>query len=165
MEIIKDFGIDPVLLGAQIINFIVILLILKKVLYKPILNLLQKRKNDIKEAIARNEEAQEKLEKVIVEEKNILKNAQTNAKKTIDDAVNQAVETSKEIQENAKKQADKIIKEAQLQIEKEARETEKRLTKNISYVAVRFLEKSLKQMFSEKDQEEVIKRALKKIQI
>ena len=49
MEIIKQFGINPILLAAQVVNFIVLLFIFKKLLYKPILKVLDERKKKIEE--------------------------------------------------------------------------------------------------------------------
>ncbi len=163
MEILKNFGIDPLLLGAQIINFLVVLFLLKKFLYKPVFRLLQKRQEEIKEGIRKSEEAEKRLERVIAQEKNILKNANTSAKEIIDEATSQSIEISKQIQDSAKKQADRIIEQAKFQIEREAKETEKRLVENVSSLSVKFLEKALEKMFTKQQQEEVIKTALKKL--
>jgi F-type H+-transporting ATPase subunit b len=165
MELIKNFGINPFLLGAQIVNFLVILFILKRFLYKPIIELLQKRQNTIKEGVKKAEEAEQRLKKIVVDEKTILKNAHTRAKKIIDDATFQSQETSKEIFENAKKQSEKSLMEARIQIEREAKETEKRLMENVSNLAVRFLQKSVEHLFSEREQKEVMENALKKIKV
>ena len=51
MELLKDFGFDPILLTAQIINFLIVLVVLKKFMYKPVLDMLKKRENDIKKGI------------------------------------------------------------------------------------------------------------------
>jgi len=163
MEILKNFGIDPLLLGAQIINFLVVLFLLKKFLYKPVFRLLQKRQEEIKEGIRKSEEAEKRLERVIAQEKNILKNANTSAKEIIDEATSESIEISKQIQDSAKKQADRIIEQAKFQIEREAKETEKRLVENVSSLSVKFLEKALEKMFTKQQQEEVIKTALKKL--
>ncbi|MEK7534368.1 MAG: F0F1 ATP synthase subunit B [Patescibacteria group bacterium] len=165
MELIKNFGINPILLGAQVVNFLIVLFILRKLLYKPITQLLQKRKDTIIEGLKTAEEAQKRMEKVLQEEKNILRNAQIQAKKIVEDATLQSIEASKEIQENAKKQSEKILKEVRLQIEKERSETEKRLMENVSSLAIKFLQKSVEQLFSERDQKEVVEKALKKIKI
>lgn len=163
MEILKNFAIDPLLLGAQIINFLVVLFLLKKFLYKPVFRLLQKRQEEIKEGIRKSEEAEKRLERVIAQEKNILKNANTSAKEIIDEATSESIEISKQIQDSAKKQADRIIEQAKFQIEREAKETEKRLVENVSSLSVKFLEKALEKMFTKQQQEEVIKTALKKL--
>lgn len=165
MELIKNFGIEPVLLVAQVINFLIVLYILKRFLYKPILELLQKRQNSIKEGIEKTKEAQKRLEKIITEEKTILKNAKAYAQKIINNATHQSLEASKAIQENAKKQSENILKEARLQILREAKASEKRLMENVSFLAIKFLQKSAEQLFSVRQQKEVMENALKKIKV
>ena len=49
-KILSDFGVQPILLLAQIVNFLILLILLKKFLYKPILQVLEKRKETIDEA-------------------------------------------------------------------------------------------------------------------
>lgn len=163
MEIIKNFGVDPILLAAQIVNFLIVFFILKKFLYKPILELLKKRETTIKEGIKQAEEARVKLEKVVIEEKNILRNAQLQAKKIIEDAREESIDLTKQLSENAKKQTEKILTDAKEQIARESLETEKRLAVSTSKLAVSFLEKALKEFFSTKEQKEVVSNALKKI--
>ena len=163
MEIIKNFGVNPILLAAQIVNFLIIFFILKKFLYKPVLELLKKRQEMIKEGIEQAEESRIKLEKVVVEEKNILRTAQLQAKKLIEDAREESAELTLRMAENAKKQTEKILQDAKEQIARESLETEKRLAVSTSKLAVSFLEKALGEFFSAKEQEEVVSNALKKI--
>lgn len=165
MEIVKNFGIEPVLLLAQVINFLVILFILKRFLYKPVIELLKKRQDSIKDGIKKTEEAQTKLENIIRSEKSILENAKNKAKKIIEDASFQSQESAKEILENTKRHSEKIVNEARMQIREEAKETEKRLTSHISNLAVKFLQKSVESFFSENQQKEVIANALKKMKV
>lgn len=162
MEIFKDFGIDPVLLGAQIINFLVVLFVLKRFLYKPLLSLLQKRQNEIKEGIAKAIDAQQRLEKAIQEEKTILRNANETAKKMIGDATKECLETANQIQDNAKKNAEKILAQARVKIDRETKEAEKKLMEHVADTSLKFLQKALDQIFTKQQEEEVIKTALKK---
>lgn len=163
MEIIKNFGVNPILLAAQIINFLIIFFLLKKFLYKPVLELLKKRQAMIKEGINQAEESRIKLEKVVIEEKNILRNAQLQAKKLIEDARQESIELTLQMNENAKKQTEKILKDAKDQIARESLETEKKLAVNVSKLAVSFLQKALSEFFSVKEQKEVLSNALSKI--
>ncbi len=163
MEILKEFGIDGYLLGAQVVNFLIVLFLLKKFLYKPVLELLKKRENTIKEGIEKAEQARIRLEKVVEEEKRILKTATESAKKIIEHAKQDAIDISKQIQEDSKKQAEKMIQDAQSQIARESVNAEKRLTTYIARVAAQFLQKSLSQFFSEKEQKEVLQRAIKEL--
>lgn len=163
MEIIKNFGVNPILLGAQIVNFLIIFFVLKKFLYKPVLELLKKRQLIIKNGVQQAEQAKVKLEEVVIEEKNILKNAQLHAKKIIEEAKQESIELTLQMNDNAKKQTEKILKDAREQISRESLVAEKRLAVQVSSLAVSFLEKALTEFFSEKEQKEVVSSALRKI--
>lgn len=164
MELIKNFGINPLLLGAQTINFLIILFLLKKFLYKPVQLMLKKRQDIIKEGLDKTEEARLLLEKTKEEEREILKSAQAESAKIIEDAKKESIAMLKTNQEEAKKQADRILKEAKEQIEKETKETEAKLAQKTSSLAIIFLEKVLKDIFSEKEQKEIMNKALGKIE-
>lgn len=161
MEIIKNFGLDPFLLGAQIVNFLIVFYLLKRLLYKPVLTMLKNREARIREGLEKTEEARKLLEKTIEEEKTILKRAQNQANIFIEDAKNQALEISRQSEENSKKQAESMLTEAKDQIARESKITEEKLTVYISDLAIQFLQKTIKEFFSEKQQEEIMTKALK----
>jgi len=163
MEIAKSFGLDPFLFGAQVINFLIIFYLLKRFLYKPVLTILKKREDTIKEGLKQAEEAKLLYEKTVEKEKDILRKAKDEAKIMIDEAKNQSLELSQKIQEDTKKQAEKILANAQNQITLETKEAEKRLTVKITELSLDFLKNSLKEMFSESQQKEVLEKALKQI--
>lgn len=163
MEIIKNFGLDPLLLGAQIVNFLIIFYLLKRLLYKPVLNLLKNRETTIKEGLQKAEEARKLMEKTLEEEKTILKKAQNQASELIGEAKNQAIENARQSEEYAKKQAERLIKEAKDQIIKETKDAERKLSVYVSSLAMQFLQKGVKEFFDEKEQEEIITKAIKKL--
>ncbi len=163
MEIVRNFGVNPILLAAQIVNFLIVFFVLKKFLYKPELEMLHKRQTTIKQGMQQAEEARVKLEKVIIEEKNILKSAQLNAKKIIEESRGESIELTRRMNESAKKQTEKMINDAREQIARESIETEKRLAVQTSKLAVSFLEKALREFFSVKEQKEVLSNVIKKI--
>lgn len=161
MEFIKSFGIDPVLLIAQIVNFLIVLYLLRRLLYKPILSILEKRKALIKEGLDKTDEARIRLEKVEKTERKILQNAQAQIKKMLQDAKKE----SQDILENAEKQAkiktDTMFQLAREQIRLEEKEAEKRLTMQTSRIALDFLQKEIESLFSKKDQEKVMENVIK----
>lgn len=163
MEILKNFGFDPVILIAQIVNFLIIMYLLKRFLYKPVLELLKKREDAIKTGIKQAEESKKILEETISREKQILRIAQENAKKMIDDAKLQAMDVSKEIEENAKIQTEKMINDAKNRIAEERADMENKLALKVSELASEFLAKSIKEMFGEKEQKNLTEKAIKQI--
>lgn len=163
MEIIKNFGLDPILLGAQIINFLIIFFILKKFLYKPVLEIIKKREEAIKDGLKKAEDAQILLEKTALKEKEVLRNAQKEALKIIEDAKKHAQELIDQTEEKTRKNTQKMLNEAQLQIQQETRRVEKELSVNVSRLAVAFLQKTIKDLFERKEQKEIMDKALKRI--
>ncbi len=163
MEIIKNFGLDPKLFAAQIINFLVVLYLLRRFLYKPLLDLLETRRNAIAKGVEQAEEARILLEKAEEREKQLLKKAQEEAKRLLTEAKNQRVVLLKVTETMAKKQAEIILEEARAQIAFETKETEKKLSAHISELALLFLQKSLTGIFTEKEQALIVKNAVSKI--
>ncbi len=163
MDFLKTLGFDPVMLGAQIINFLIIFFLLKRFLYKPVMDMVKKREDVIKEGLKQAEESRLTLEKTIEKEKKILSNAQDEAKKIIEDTKTQALEISKEIEQNTKKQTEKMIMEAKTQIEQEAKNLERKLTENVSILAGNMISKTLEGMFGEKEQKQIVEKAIKDI--
>lgn len=100
----EAFAINIKLLIAQTVNFAILLFLLSKFAYKPIISMMEERKKKIAEGLDQAKEAKE-----------LLTNAEMETKKKNDEAF----KTAKEIVEKAEKEAaDKavgIIKKANLQ--------------------------------------------------
>lgn len=163
MELIKQFGINPWLLGAQIINFIVVFFILKKFLYKPILETLEKRKEAIKQGIKNSEEANVLLEKMQEKEKKILKDAQTQARTILDAAKKESDHIISNSNETARTNTERVISQAKETIESEMKKTELKLAARTSKLAIEYLEKALSGFFTPKEQQEVLKQVVKRM--
>jgi F-type H+-transporting ATPase subunit b len=163
MKIIDQLGIDPILLAAQIVNFLIILYILKRFAYKPILTLLKTRQNTIQKGLKDAEEAHKLLEKTSEREKEVLRKAHSEAKKMLDDARAQGVELLQKSEVSTKKEAERILKDAREQIAFETREAEKRLSAHVSELAMHFLQRSLEEVFDQNEQEVVMRSAMKKL--
>ena len=163
MEFLKTLGFDPYLLGAQILNFLIIFYLLKRFLYKPVMDMIKKREETIAEGLKQSELAQGALDKALMEEKNILVKAQQQAKEIVEDARLKSLDTAKEIEESAKKQAENLILQAKQTIEQESKDAENRLTQKISIVASDLLTKALQGVFTEKEQKQIISKTLSNI--
>ena len=164
MELLGNFGFDPLMLGAQIVNFLIILFVLRKFLYKPVQDMLNTRQNLIKEGVRNAEESKLLLEKARNEEIEILKNAQNQARKLLEDVKKQSIILTKQSEESAKKQSERMLQEAKLQILQETEKAEAKLTVQVSKLSVKILEKALVGLVSEKEQNELMKKTIKELQ-
>lgn len=164
MEIIKNFGIDPILLLAQIVNFLIILYLLKRFAYKPMLEVLEKRRKTIADAQKNAQKADEALAKALEEEKKVLRGAQNEAKIMISDSSKQAEEIIVKAHEKAKAQSEKLIKETKEQLDRDRKEAEKQIAAKTAKLAADMLDKSLTGFFDAKQQKEVVEKATKSLQ-
>lgn len=164
MEIFGTFGIEWSLIFAQIVNFIIILFILKRFLYKPLFNILKKREELVKQSIQKADESSKALEKAQVEEQKIIAKAQDTAKQIVSEAKEQAADTLKRSEEKTKQQTDKMLKDAKVQIELETQKAQGELNKYVGELSLQMLKKSISNVFTEKEQSEIIARATKEMQ-
>lgn len=159
MDILKDFGFNPVLFVAQIINFVIIFFVLKKIMYKPVLDILKKRKEDIERGLKDNEEAHKLLLETQEKETEILQKAQKQAEKIISDAKAEANEAREIALESTRKDTEKMLTQARETIIQETKVAEDHLTAKIGTIAIGLLEKSLTGIFGKKEQEVILKKA------
>jgi F-type H+-transporting ATPase subunit b len=164
MDILKTFGIDIYLTIAQIVNFLIILFILKKYLYKPLFKMLKKRQDLAKEVVENAESSRKELDKARAEEKKIIKKAQEAAAQIVSDTKEQADEIIKQSEVNARQQTERMIEEARNQIAQETANAQQQLNRYVSKLSVDILRKSLQNVFGDKEQDVLIEKALKEMQ-
>lgn len=128
----EQLGIEPTLLGAQIINFLVILFVLNKLLYKPILSMIEKRKQEIAKGLELTESMKAEEEKFIEKQQKAMGKAREEALGIIEEAKKRAKEAEKDIILDAHKQSQTIIQRAK----EEAGEVEKAAQTRIRKEAV-----------------------------
>lgn len=118
-KIFHDFGISWPFFLAQVLNFCVVAFILWKFAFKPVLATLDERQTKIASGLKYAEEMQAKLAATQQESAVILKNAQVEASRIIDEARRSAKDyLDKQIQEASAK-ANELAVKAQHSIELE----------------------------------------------
>ncbi len=104
--------LDPIYVGLHILNLIVMVLVLKKLVYKPVSKFMQKRKEDVEQQTKAAEDAlsaaKELSEKVELEKQELEKNTRNQCYSELA----QAHAKAEQIIADAKQEAQKITKEA-----------------------------------------------------
>ena len=164
MEILKDFGVEPILLLAQIVNFVILLYILKRFLYKPILKVLDERKKRIETSMKQSAEIQKKFEEVSQKQQEILDEAKKESTRIIGTAKNEAKILTNQIQTEANTQAEEIMKRNQqsLQLEKQKMisEAKQELIDVVALATERVVERSL----TKADKDRLVKKSVAEIE-
>ena len=85
-QIAATFGVDWVHLGAQIVSFSIVCAILYVLAYKPILRILEARREQIAAGLANAEKIKAELARIDAERRDVLLKADAEAKQLIEDA-------------------------------------------------------------------------------
>ena len=105
----EQLGIEPQLLLAQIVNFLIILFVLTKLLYKPIIGMIEKRKKEIAEGLALTEKMREAQERQKEKENALLAEARREARNIVEAGEKDGGEAKKDIIAAAHKEAAGIV--------------------------------------------------------
>lgn len=116
MDVTKQFGIEPTLLAAQIINFLIILFVLKKFFYKPITKMLDARRATIAESLKNAEEIEAKLQQTAEKSAKIIADSQQKAEQLLEDAKKGAESITSTAMDEAKKAQEEMMQKALEQV-------------------------------------------------
>jgi F-type H+-transporting ATPase subunit b len=159
-ELITKLGIDWKLLIAQIINFLVLLFVLYKFAYGPILAMLEKRQKKIEKGLKDADAAHKKLAESEEKQKEILHKARQEAKEIVEKARAQAEKAKVDIAAEAKNEGQKMIADAKEQIEQEKKKTLQEIKSEIGSLVVAAAEKIIDEKMDEKRDREIIEKAI-----
>jgi len=160
-ELIKTFHIDVKLIIAQAVNFGIVLFVLWKFAYKPVLKTLNDRSSKIEKGIKDAENAGKKLAETEEKEKEVLGNARKEAQIIMTKAEDSAKKNKEELENMAKEQAEKIIATAKTQIEEENQKMIKEVKAEIGELVVFATEKIIGEKLDKNKDKELINKAMK----
>lgn len=159
-ELIQHFGIDWKLLLAQVVNFAILLILLKKFAYKPIFNMLRKRREEIEKGLRFTKDAEEKLKRVGEEREEVLKGARGEALKIVGDAEQTGRQRKDEAIKEAARKSEEVMMQAKRAIEEEKAKMGEEIYKGAEMLVKIGIAKVLKKMPSEERDAALIKTAL-----
>lgn len=118
-ELIKTFHIDWKLIIAQLVNFAIVLFVLYKFAYGPMMKLMDERTKKIDKGLKDAENSHKKLQEIAEKEKAVLVEARKQAQEIVAKAEAAASKTKDEIIAESKQQAQKILDDTAKKIELE----------------------------------------------
>jgi len=105
--------------GAQILNFLILVVILRAVAYKPVVNMLKAREDKIAESLNKADADRAAAEAALKQNKEKLAEAQLRAQEIIDKAEKMAREEHDSSIEETKREIEQMKKAAQEEIQRE----------------------------------------------
>ena len=163
MEILTSLGIDPAVILAQAVNFFALLAILSFFIYKPILKLLDERKERIAKAEEHAQLVEDKLARAEELTHKELKKAQHKAQEIIAASKEAANQQGEELIKNAKEKVGKIVEEGRAVIMKEKDAAAKQIQTEVGEIIILATEKLLSREIKIEDQNKFVEEAITEV--
>ncbi len=160
-ELVKTFHIDIKLILAQIVNFVIVLVVLYKFAYKPILKAMNERSGKIEKGLKDAEDASRKVKEIEEREKEVMAQAKKEAQGIIKAAEESADKNKQEILAEAKNQSEKIMKDTESKIEEERKKMMAEIKAEVADMVVTATGKIIDEKLDAGKDKELIEKAIK----
>lgn len=159
--IFKDFGVQPVLLAAQVVNFLVLLFLLKRFLYRPILKVLEQRRVKVAKSLKDASEIEARLAKTVEDQDKILAQASKEAQGIVENATRSADQIIQDAQLKATQDIQEMMDSARVAITQEKEGLIQEVRAEAANLISLGLEKITGKVLTGKDQENLVKKSIK----
>ena len=150
----------------QTLTFLLVLLILGKFVWRPIMNALKDREGSIEDALQAAELAREEMEKLTADNEKLMAEARMDRDQIIKDASAMASKIRDDAKLEADKIAQKMIEDARHSIQMEKQSAIKEIKNQVAEFSLQISEKILrKDLGKDKNQKELIEEYLKDIKL
>lgn len=155
--------LNPFEIVMQIINFLILMWILKKLLYKPLMGFLNDREAAIKLQIEQTEANRLESEKYIEQQKQAIIEARSEARSILDKAEKMAANERDDLIAKARTESEKLILNAQMEINQSIQSAKEDLVQHTGKLAISLTEKMLKTNLDDSDRQRIITGAMKQL--
>jgi len=148
-----------------LINFFVLLFILKILLYKPVLKTIEDRKRSIEESLEKAARAQEEAERIKAEYDGMIARAREEAREIIAKAQKTAQAEKEEIIATAQREAQSLLADAKVTIAQEKEKALRELRQEIGNLAVLAAGKILNRAVTLEDHQKLVDEFLNEVKM
>jgi F-type H+-transporting ATPase subunit b len=157
---VEGLGINVPTLITQIVTFVILLVLLRFVAYKPIMRMMDERSRRVKESMEQAEALKAQSAKGEEELKKQLEAASREGQDRIARAVRAGEEVKQKAQEDAKKEAEGLIVRARAEIQKERDDAITEVRREFADLTVLAAGKVIEKSLDKKEHRELIDKVL-----
>jgi F-type H+-transporting ATPase subunit b len=153
-ELIKALGLDWYALIAQVVNFAILIFVLSRFVYKPVLRIIDERRSIIEKSMKEAEEIAQSKELLDKERADVLRKADIEGGALLERAKEEAEAIRAEIEKEARAHAKQIVAKGMQQLENERAKLVAEIQAKLAHAVVLSAEKILRREFSKEDQQQ-----------
>ena len=155
---------DPGLYIWTIATFLVLVWLLGKFAWRPLLAALERRQDAIKKSLDDAQQAKQELERLNVESRKILAEARVQAETILSETRSDAARLRDELKQKAQAEAAGVVKNAERQIEMETARALQQIRNEAVDLSIAIASKLLERNVSKEDNERLIEETFKQIE-
>lgn len=163
MEVQQFISIAPWTVIFQILNLLLLMVLFKKYLFKPVMEILEKRQAEIEGHYQEAQQAETDAKAMKAEYESKMAGARQEADRVIKTATESANAMSASIVEDARTQADQLKRRAQTEIDLERRRAFDEVKGELSGIALDIASQVIEREVNEKDHEAFIDEFIKNV--
>jgi F-type H+-transporting ATPase subunit b len=156
--------VDPGLFIWTIVTFLILLTLLAKFAWRPLLEALENRQSAIRKSLDDAQQAKQELERVNQESAQIVNRARVDAEAIITQSRSDGDRLREEIRQKARAEADHIVKNAERQIQLETSRALEQIRREAVDLSVMIASKIIQRNLSKEDNERLIDEALRQVE-
>jgi len=145
------------------VTFVLLLLILRKIAWNPILQMLEDRERKIDDSLTTADKIKSMSEIMIAEQGQIILEARKIAKETVDKATQVAEKARADILQKAEKDAEALVEKAKKDIEASKEQAKYEVQKLVVELSMNATEQIIGKSLDKADHERLIKESLTKL--
>lgn len=157
-EVGGPLDVNPGLIIWTVVTFVILLFLLKKVAWGPILKSLNERETFIKDSLEKAENAQKEAEKLLEENNANLAKAEEEAQKVIAQGREYSEKLKEQMLEESKAEAKKMIEDAKAEIDSKNKEAFNLLKEQVADIAIQASEKILRENLDSEKQKKIVQK-------
>jgi F-type H+-transporting ATPase subunit b len=147
----------------QIAAFFVLLLLLKKYAFGPVMNMMEKREQHIAEQISSAEKNRDESEQYLKEQREAIQQARVEAKEIVENSKKMSEQQAAEIVKSAREESERLKENAKQEINTEKAQAISALREQVSTLSVLVAAKVIEKELDEHEQEKLIQETLKEV--
>ena len=155
---------DPGLFIWTILTFLVLVTLLAKFGWRPLLQALDSRQELIRKSLDDAQQARQELERLQHESAQIIRQARVDAEAVVAQSRSDAAKLREEMRQKAKAEADGIVRNAERQIQLETQRALQQIRHEAVDLSVMIASKILRRNLTKEDNEKLIEEALKQVE-
>ena len=163
MEVQQFISIAPWTIIFQILNLLLLMVLFKKYLFKPVTEILEKRQAEIEGHYQEAQQAETDAKAMKADYESKMAGARQEADRVIKTATESANAMSASIVEDARTQADQLNRRAQTEIDLERRRAFDEVKGELSGIALDIASQVIEREVNEKDHEAFINEFIKNV--